>query len=480
MNRLRCAAALLATLCLGAPAIGQTSRLDGYAAALFGRSGLPGLAVVVVHGDRTLYARGFGADGNGGAVSPDTRFILGSTSKSFTALAILQLAEAGRLRLDDPVAQYLPGFLRRAPAARRITLRMLLNQTSGLSHEAGDQPVLDAGETGPAAIRDWALALDTDALNREPGASYEYSNANYVVLGAVVEAASGVNYPAYVYAHIFKPLGMTHTRAVYPGPLAHGHKQVFGVNYVSDLPYPESFVAAGFIITTANDIAKYLSAQLPGSANAGRLGISQASIAVWHKGVAPVDPRSRYAMGWVEGTFNGLPVVWHNGDTGVFSSEFTLDPRARNGVVVLSNGSGWLASDYLQEISSGIINILAGRTPRDDTGIHRLVLAIYLAILAVPAAQILALWLMRRRRHAGLFGRIWPVALHVLAATGLLFALPRGLFGIPFTELLTSFPDLAGAAILSGIAALIAIVEAVFQPRPMATSPRKTASASAV
>ena len=469
--------AILAVALMASAAAADNAALDRYVDGLFHRSGLPGIAVAVVEGDGPAYARGFGDDGKGGAVTPDTPFILGSTSKAFTALAILQLSEAGRLKLDDPAARYLPGFLRASGAARRITVRMLLNQVSGLSHEAGDQPVTSAGESGPAAIRHFALGLDANALDRAPGASFEYSNANYVVLGAIVEAASGQTYRDYLRDHVFKPLGMTHSRAFEAGELAHGHKQFFGVNYVADLPYPESFVPAGFIVSTANDLAKYIAAQMPGSAHARELGLSDAGIALWHKGTAAMDPdnKAHYAMGWVTDTFNGLPVVWHNGDTGVFSSEFAMDMNHRRAVIVLADGSGWLASEYLHEITSGILNRAAGHAPRDDSGIHRLILAIYLAVMAVPLIQLALLWLMRKRRP-GLFGRIWPVTLHLAFAAGLIVALPRLIFGIPFAELFTSFPDMAAAAILSGVLAVVALVHAIRS----AASPRSTASAAAV
>jgi hypothetical protein len=174
--------------------------------------------------------------------------------------------------------------------------------------------------------------------------------------------------------------------------------------------------------------------------------------------------KSHYAMGWAADTFAGVPVVYHSGDTGVFSSELTLEPRGRYGVIVLANGSGWLSSNYLQEISSGAVNILNHRTPRDDGVFHGIVLAIYLAVLALPLGQALALWLMRNRRP-GVVGRAWPVVLHLAVAMGLLFALPRGLFGIPFAELWTSFPDMAMAAILSGLLALAALLQAAWLQR---------------
>jgi hypothetical protein len=170
-------------------------RIDAYVQGLFQRSGLPGMALAVIEGDAPVYMRGFGsADARDRPITPDSLFIIGSTTKSMTALAILQLADAGKVRLDDAVTRYVPAFLAGARQARAITLRMLLHQTSGLSHEAGDQPVLDAGDTSPRAIQNWTLGLRDDALNRVPGASYEYSNANYVVLGAIVEIVSGQSY----------------------------------------------------------------------------------------------------------------------------------------------------------------------------------------------------------------------------------------------------------------------------------------------
>ena len=272
-----------------------------------------------------------------------------------------------------------------------------------------------AGELGPNAIRNFALSLGPVSLNREPGTSYEYSNANYVVLGAIVETVSGQSYADYLRAHVFVPLGMSHSHASLPSDLARGHKQFLGVNYVSDLPYPDSFVPAGFIVSSANDLAKYLSAQLPGSTHARELGLSDKDIALWHQGVAFTDPQGKghYAMGWATDTFNGVPVIWHSGDTGVFSSEFTLEPKGHWGVVVLADGSGWLSQDYLQEISSGIVNIIAGCAPRDDTNIHQVVRAIYVAVLALPFIQILALWLMRNRK-TGWAGQAWPATLHII------------------------------------------------------------------
>jgi CubicO group peptidase (beta-lactamase class C family) len=452
-------------------------RVDSYARALFIRSGLPGMALAVIEGDAPVYLRGFGsADGGARAVTPDSLFIIGSTTKSMTALAILQLADAGKLRLDDPVTAYIPNFLG-GTDGRAITLRMLLNQTSGLSHAAGDQPVLSPGDTSIRAIQNWTLALNAGALDRRPGSSYEYSNANYVVLGAVLEIVSGQSYPDYMREHVFAPLGMSNTYAsladVPPGRLTQGHKAFLGASIPAEVPYAPAFLPAGFVISSASDVARYLAAQLPGSTMAPRLGISPAALAQWHRGVAAMDPagKGRYAMGWAADTFNGLPVAYHTGDTGTFASEFTLDLANRRAVVLLTNGSNWLTAPYVQEISSGIVNMLAGRTPRDDTNIHTmagLVLAVVMAIPVLLFAVLVLMW--RARRPRGVIGRAAVLALYGGAAVALMHMLPREVMGIPLTELVVSLPDMGLAALATGLAALGALIVALRPNRANAAS----------
>jgi len=444
-------------------------RIDAYVDALFKRSGLPGMALAVIEGDAPVYMRGFGsADDAGRAVAPDSLFIIGSTTKSMTALAILQLAGAGKLRLDDPVTRYVPAFLAGTPQARMITLRMLLHQTSGLSHEAGDQPVLDAGDTSSRAIQNWTLGLRDDALNRAPGASYEYSNANYVVLGAIVEIVSGQSYRDYMRDHVFAPLGMTRTYAsLADAPreaMTRGHKMFLGANVAAEVPYAPAFVPVGFVISSASDMAKYLAAQLPGSASASRLGISAQAIEEWHRGVAAMDPagKGRYAMGWAVDTFNGLPVVYHSGDTGVFASEFTLDLANRRAVVLLTNGSNWLTSPYVQEISSGVVNMLAGRAPRNDANIHTMAFTILAVVVATPVLLLIVLiMLWRAGRPRSIAGRTILIVSYAAAAVALMYFLPREVMGIPLSELVVSLPDMGLAALATGTVALAALILAL-------------------
>ena len=113
--------------------------IDSYVQAQLGASHIPGLALGIVQGDQIVHLKGFGkANDSGSAVTPQTPFLLGSLSKSFTALAVMQLVEAGKIALDAPIARYLPRFRVADPAASaRITVRQLLNQTSGIATDTG-------------------------------------------------------------------------------------------------------------------------------------------------------------------------------------------------------------------------------------------------------------------------------------------------------------------------------------------------------
>ena len=160
---------------------------------------IPGLALGIVKDDRIAYLRGFGkADDSGRAVTPQTPFIIGSLSKSFTALAIMQLVEAGKVELDAPVQRYLPWFrVADEEASARITVRHLLNHTSGLSTKTG-RSYQGNGDTSDAALEKAVRKLSSAELTAPVGETYQYSTINYSVLGLIVQTVAGRSYESYV------------------------------------------------------------------------------------------------------------------------------------------------------------------------------------------------------------------------------------------------------------------------------------------
>src|SRR5829696_9942045 len=194
---------------------------------------IPGLALGIVKGDRIAYLRGFGkADESGRAVTPQTPFILGSVSKSFTALAIMQLVEAGKIELDAPVQRYLPWFrVADEEASAQITVRHLLNQTSGLSTKTG-RSFNGSGDTSDGALETAVRKLRSAEPTAPVGEKHQYSNLNYTTLGLIVQTVSGESYEHYVKEHILIPLNMKDSFMFVPEAqrhgLATGHEYWFG------------------------------------------------------------------------------------------------------------------------------------------------------------------------------------------------------------------------------------------------------------
>src|SRR6266487_2978782 len=262
--------------------------IDAYVSAQMQADHIPGVAVGLVHNDQIVHLRGFGsADQSGRAVTPQTPFILASVSKSFTALAIMQLVEAGKVELDAPVQRYLPWFRVADPvASARITLRHLLYQTSGLPASAcsTDQVTM--------TLEQFVRSLGTVVLDRPVGSRYEYCSASYDVLGLIVQTVSGQPYGTYVQQHIFAPLQMHDSFASEPEArrdgLAQGYRWLFGVPAPFDY-YSLSAVPAGFLVSSAEDMAHYLVAQM----NGGRFGsatvLSPTGIATMHAPGVPQE-----------------------------------------------------------------------------------------------------------------------------------------------------------------------------------------------
>jgi len=193
-------------------AVAQTNELDIAQLAAFvrqqvARHGIPGLALGIVDGEQIVHLQGYGkADQTGRAVTAQTPFLLASVSKPLTALAVMQLVENGQVALDEPVQRYLPEFqMRDASAAQQITVRQLLQHTSGLPLTACDTRI-DAD-----TLEQYVAELQTVELAAPVGTQYNYCSGNYNVLGRMIEVVSGQAFADYMQQHIFEPLAMQHS-----------------------------------------------------------------------------------------------------------------------------------------------------------------------------------------------------------------------------------------------------------------------------
>ena len=263
------------------------------------------MTVAIAKNGTVLYAQGYGyADlSNCQAAQPGNEFQIGSVTKQFTAAAVLQLQNAGMLDIDHAVAGYLPSY----GFDSRITLRMLLNQTSGLA----DYLAFAAAPSWVNGVSEQTVltAIAQAPLILTPGSSYSYSNSNYYILGSIIEAVSGITYPNYLADNIFTPVGLSHTSYLQPLDFASPYKAgpVPGA-----IPDPSLFFSAAALWSNVTDLATWDAALR----NDKVIPASLLTIMTTPPSVPSTQGGpSVYAMGWVRGSEVGHPFVWHNGKT---------------------------------------------------------------------------------------------------------------------------------------------------------------------
>ena len=372
--------------------------IDRYVRSEMDAQRIPGLALGIVHGDRIVHVQGFGeADRSGRQVTPETPFPIGSVTKSFTALAIMQLSEAGRVQLDAPVQRYLPWWrVADLDASTQITVRHLLYQVSGLSKATGNA-YATSGDTHDSALEDRVRALRDAELTEPVGTTWQYSNANYWSLGMIVQAVSGQSYETYVQQHIFDPLQMGSSYASGTEAMQHGlptgHRYWYGFPVASEVPFDRGGLGSAGLSSSAQDMTRYLGLYL----NQGRHGttalVSPAGAAELQRAGVPtgLDGVS-YAMGWDVGAAYGLPTISHDGSGFDSHANVVLLPDRQWGVVVMENGENspdeFFGSRRMTGIAYGVAGMLIGEEPPTTSSSWSLwlVYGVVLGILVIQVA----------------------------------------------------------------------------------------------
>jgi CubicO group peptidase (beta-lactamase class C family) len=444
--------------------------IDKFVDAEMDAQRIPGLALGVVQDGRIVHIRGFGnADTSGRAVTPQTPFIIGSLAKSFTALAIMQLVEAGKVELDAPVQRYIPWFrVADEEASAQITVRHLLNQTSGLSTKTG-RSFQGSSDTSDSALEKAVRKLSTAQLTAPVGATHQYSTINYSVLGLVVQTVSGQSYESYVQEHIFDPLKMrnsfTSEVEAKPQGLATGHRYWFGRPEAVDLPYNRGLLPAGYLISSAEDMAHYLIAQLNDGHYGAAAVLSPSGMAELHRPAVPTPKAdTSYGMGWFVGPVNGIPAVFHQGETFNFHANIVLIPESRRGVVVLMNAENsedLFLRGRMGTVAEGVASLAQGQEPApppSNIGVF-LIYSVVFGVLMLQAAGMIrsAMAFRRGRVPRGWFGPGWHIGLALALNLGwallVLVLLPKQ-FGLPLLILGQGLPDLAYPLLVSGVVAV--------------------------
>jgi len=327
------------------------SALDVIVEAQMKKHGLPGVGLAIIDGDEVVYSQGYGRAGRNRPMTAQTAMFIGSQSKSFTALAITQLADQGTLDLDVPVQAYIPWFrVANEEASAQITIRHLLNHNSGLS-DAGFPMVLSKN----TSLEDSVKMLERATLTAPVGSTFQYFNMGYSVLAYLVEQTSGQSYSDYIRDHILTPLGMDDSTAD-PGSaqnIAQGYTRFFGFAVPMKQPVPEYAVGAGYIVSTVDDLAKY-AIVMKNSAE------GLVSPMMGNKIFLP--RQGDYGFGWFI-VDNGSK-IFHGGANETFRTDINLYPSADRAFVLLIN-QGHQVDHFISavQLRDSVESFVLGRPP---------------------------------------------------------------------------------------------------------------------
>ena len=301
-------------------------------------STVPGASVVVIADGRVVLRRAYGmADlERRVAATPETDYRLASVSKQFTAMAVMLLATGGKLRYDQPVRDFLPEL---PAAAQPVTIRHLLNHTSGL---VDYEDLVPESRTAQLDDRDvLGLLAGKDSVYFPAGSQYRYSNSGYVLLGLIVARASGLSFPEFVRTRIFQPLGMSATVAHVEGSdtvprRAYGYSPRGGTFVQTDQSVTSATLGDGGIYSNVDDMQRWDQALYAGSTalvDAATLDLAATPPQL------PAGATTEYGFGWFIDIYRGEKRWRHTGETSGFRNAIQRYPRRRLTVIVLTNRS---------------------------------------------------------------------------------------------------------------------------------------------
>ncbi len=446
--------------------------VDDYIRSRMKELGIPGAALVIVQGDQIVHLQAFGvADAEGRLVTPQTPFFTGSTGKSFTALAIMQLVEAGKIKLDAPVQTYLPWFrVADVNASKMITVRQLLNMDSGIPRSIGQEQIANV-DLSDSAIENNVRALAKITLIASPGERYEYSNANYVTLGMIVQAVSGQSYETYIKEHIFQPLDMQNsftskTEAQADG-LVVGYQKWFGIPVASpNLPFVRGSLPAGYLNMSAEDLGHYLIAQLNDGNYQDVSVLSPAGISTLHHPDVPMPGSTDfYAMAWEVQHFEDVEVLRHNGAVPGYTTDMFLVPPKNLAIAMVMNTYSPMLGIRVSRVPGNVLRILLSQVTIPGNEILYMQI-IYALVMLIPLLHIIAVLATLRRIRFWRTSAQRPTQMQVARYIALPFIWNTAIAYVLLVTLPIAFeaniptvilfqPDIGWVAVASGVFAIV-------------------------
>ena len=340
---------------------GDFKDLESFILEKMSETRIPGLSIAIVEGSDTVYVRGFGFRdiSSGLPATPRTLYGIGSVTKSFTAIAVMQLAEEGKINLNDPVEKYVPVKLR--PFGETVSVHNLLTHSSGVPALAYAEAFI-RGVLGldhhwlPVSSPEDIIAFMRDAEKwavSKPGQSFYYLNEGYVLLGYMISKLSGVSYEEYVKRRILEPLNMNRT---FFSKSDFENDEDRATPYIVDREekhivstFPFGITSDGGLISNVIDLSNYIKMYVNRGEFEGTRIVSSEMLELMEKAHIKlpyeVFGEESYGYGWaITPNFHGYRLIGHGGSVLVYTAYVGYIPERKVGVAVLANASGYLPS----------------------------------------------------------------------------------------------------------------------------------------
>lgn len=433
------------------------NKIDIYIEEVQNRANIPAISIGIIKDDSLIYKKSYSKDRT---ITPDSLFYIGSLTKSFTALTVMQLVEDGKINLDDSIKKYLPWFkIKDENSIDKITIKTLLNQTSGFSTYEGLKN-FDDWDSSDFALEKTLRALKDVSLVSEPSTTFHYSNLNYQALGLVIEKVTGLSYKQYIQENIFKKLDMKDSYAslenIDKKNIAQGHRLWFGQALKSDFPFSEVLLPAGYIISNIDDMSNYLIAQLNEGRYEKKQIFSSSIIKQMQTPSAPIiKDKFYYGFGWFVHTNKEL-YLSHLGSTPGYTSAMIIYPEEELGIVVLANATSYtLGSKDLNALAGGIVDIIKNKEMKMNE-IDIVSISAYLFFIGLLIIQLYLLSRFIKKFKNTSKSKITVSILFDISIIVSLFFIVPVMYDLTFSVFLMFVPDV-GYLMLSSI--IVAILD---------------------
>ncbi|MGG0290795.1 serine hydrolase domain-containing protein [Bacillus pacificus] len=374
--------------------------LDKYIEKFIKEQSIPGASVAIVHNKDIFFTKTWGITGESEKkVTSKTPFAIGSISKSLTALAIVKLIEDKKIKLEDPVQRYLPWFkLKDSQISSTITIQHLLTHTSGISTYEG-LLLSDKQSKSSTALKEDVMKLSNVKVTAPPGEKYQYSNANYIVLGVLIEEVANETYSSYMQKYIFQPLNMNGAAAsketAYEKGYLTGYQSWFGIPRKSVVSYDNTGAPYGYITANLEDMIQYI--MFLNRPEDPQL-LKKENMDLYLSPLYKINSEKSYGFGLRTTNINeSETMIWHSGSTPDARAEiFILNKSGWSGVI-LTNKNHVLEETALSVLKKGIISILNGEESVDipkNIPLTQIILLIVTLILFI-----ISIMLIKKYKH---------------------------------------------------------------------------------